>query len=327
MLSVLDHQLAKHPDGYMCGNEITIADIATYPWMTTLDEFYHSLSFLGLTKEQGRFPHLQAWIERMSHRPAVQRGMKVLTREKSASSSTAVPHQPISITSAATKVLVLIHAVIAAVIGVGLLFFASKLLACKGDKCNPIANEADEILLFRSVTGAGYLTVAFQGFLHVLLTLNKVIDPATAFSDYKPALAVAFAFNLLTAMVYSRQSLKLSINPPGNLVSGGDVITIFHVVFTFVFAVLLMITKQGSKQVALFKVNKFLKSQIVTLSLLVNAIGEINTGIAFLVGGNFLLPNLRAALASDGHSMGAIFKLTSSIGMIVAGLITFGKFD
>jgi GST-like protein len=61
LLKVLNTQL-KGKD-YITG-DYTIADMATYPWVVKIDN-------LGIAPEA--FPHVQAWIERMGAREAVQR--------------------------------------------------------------------------------------------------------------------------------------------------------------------------------------------------------------------------------------------------------------
>lgn len=70
-LSVLETHLADKQ--YMCGDEITIADIAIYPWIITLDLFYNAREFLQLDD----YPNVNAWVERIGARPAVQRGRRV----------------------------------------------------------------------------------------------------------------------------------------------------------------------------------------------------------------------------------------------------------
>ncbi len=62
---VLNQQLADRE--FICG-EYSIADIATFPWITIYE-------FQGLTLDA--HPHLNRWVEALRHRPAVQRGMAV----------------------------------------------------------------------------------------------------------------------------------------------------------------------------------------------------------------------------------------------------------
>ncbi len=65
LYGVLDKQLADKE--YICG-EYSIADIATYPWVTIYE-------FQGMTLDN--HPNLKRWHDTVSNRPAVQRGMKV----------------------------------------------------------------------------------------------------------------------------------------------------------------------------------------------------------------------------------------------------------
>ena len=69
LLAVLDRQLATTP--YIAG-DYSIADIATYPWVVAT-----TTPYLGQSLKD--YPHVQAWIDRMQARPAVQTGMAILT--------------------------------------------------------------------------------------------------------------------------------------------------------------------------------------------------------------------------------------------------------
>ncbi|MEM6294996.1 MAG: glutathione binding-like protein [Myxococcota bacterium] len=70
LLGVLDGRLSDQD--YLAGNEYSIADIATFPWINALD-FYE-----GKPKvEYDTFKNVQAWVARCMDRPAVQRGVKV----------------------------------------------------------------------------------------------------------------------------------------------------------------------------------------------------------------------------------------------------------
>ena len=71
LLGVLDGQLAGRQ--WLVGDQFTIADIMTVPWVNSLD-FYEGKDFV----EYGRFRHVHAWVERFMARPGVQRGVKVL---------------------------------------------------------------------------------------------------------------------------------------------------------------------------------------------------------------------------------------------------------
>ncbi|MGF1478951.1 MAG: glutathione binding-like protein [Cyanophyceae cyanobacterium] len=67
LYGVLNGQLEKH--NYLAGN-YSIADIATYPWVMGYE-------YLGLTLDN--HPHLQRWVETLQQRPAVQKGMAILS--------------------------------------------------------------------------------------------------------------------------------------------------------------------------------------------------------------------------------------------------------
>ncbi|MNE96740.1 Disulfide-bond oxidoreductase YfcG [compost metagenome] len=64
--ATLDNQLK---DNYwLAGSEYSIADIATFGWM----HIAHIIDF-----DFNDFSHLSAWFERVSQRPAVQRGISL----------------------------------------------------------------------------------------------------------------------------------------------------------------------------------------------------------------------------------------------------------
>jgi GST-like protein len=65
LYAVLDHRLADHE--YLAG-DYSIADIATWPWVTLY-------GWAGLTVDD--LPNLQRWLAQMRERPAVQRGVVV----------------------------------------------------------------------------------------------------------------------------------------------------------------------------------------------------------------------------------------------------------
>ncbi|MFD2176081.1 glutathione S-transferase family protein [Veronia pacifica] len=64
LFEVLNQQLADNT--YLAGDEYTIADIATWPWVRIHE--WSGISVEGLD-------HLVAWMERIAERPAVQAGM------------------------------------------------------------------------------------------------------------------------------------------------------------------------------------------------------------------------------------------------------------
>ncbi|HEX2531947.1 MAG TPA: glutathione binding-like protein [Burkholderiaceae bacterium] len=67
LYGVIDRQLSKN--AYLAGNEYTIADIATFPWL-------RSWKNQGIDWED--YPHAKRWFDEISERPAVQRGVEIL---------------------------------------------------------------------------------------------------------------------------------------------------------------------------------------------------------------------------------------------------------
>jgi GST-like protein len=63
---VLDRRLGETP--YLAGDEFTIADVATYPWVARHEWHKTDLDV---------FPNVKRWFGTVGARPAVQRGMKV----------------------------------------------------------------------------------------------------------------------------------------------------------------------------------------------------------------------------------------------------------
>jgi len=70
LLGVLEKQLIK-TKSFIASNEYTIADIATWPWIRTIDIGYKNLELLK------DFPHVQDWLKRCLDRPASQRALNV----------------------------------------------------------------------------------------------------------------------------------------------------------------------------------------------------------------------------------------------------------
>jgi len=64
--TVLDKRLAVAE--WLAGDEYSIADIATFPWLS-----YHDWQGIDLK----RYPNVNRWFETMQSRPAVRRGMEV----------------------------------------------------------------------------------------------------------------------------------------------------------------------------------------------------------------------------------------------------------
>ena len=66
---LLDERLGDA--AYLAGDFYSIADIATYPWVRSIDSTGHELE---------QFKHLTRWFEAVNDRPAVQTGMAALAR-------------------------------------------------------------------------------------------------------------------------------------------------------------------------------------------------------------------------------------------------------
>jgi GST-like protein len=67
LYGVMDRRLAKSK--YLGGDEYTIADIATFPWL-------RSWKNQGIDWDD--YPHLRGWFDEIAARPAVERGVQVL---------------------------------------------------------------------------------------------------------------------------------------------------------------------------------------------------------------------------------------------------------
>lgn len=66
LYGVMDGELGRR--AYLAGEEYSIADIATYPWVARHE--WHQVDL-------GEFPYVKRWFDAIGARPAVQRGMKV----------------------------------------------------------------------------------------------------------------------------------------------------------------------------------------------------------------------------------------------------------
>jgi GST-like protein len=67
LYGVIDRRLAQ--SAYLGGEDYSIADIATFPWLRTWER-------QGIVLAE--YPHVKAWFEQIADRPAVQRGVKVM---------------------------------------------------------------------------------------------------------------------------------------------------------------------------------------------------------------------------------------------------------
>jgi len=72
-LDVLDKNLADRR--FLCGDDYTVADIATYPWYgnLVLNNQYEAAEFLDVAS----YGHVVRWAKEIEGRPAVQRGRRV----------------------------------------------------------------------------------------------------------------------------------------------------------------------------------------------------------------------------------------------------------
>lgn len=68
LYGVMEQQLAKHP--YIAGADYSIADIAIFPWLR---------SWQNQGIDWSDYPRLKTWFDTLSERPAVKRGVEVLT--------------------------------------------------------------------------------------------------------------------------------------------------------------------------------------------------------------------------------------------------------
>ena len=74
LLGVLEGRLAGRQ--WMMGDDYTIADIALFPWVRTVRDFYEAGDLVGLADS----PSVLAWLERCLARPASQKGLTIPPR-------------------------------------------------------------------------------------------------------------------------------------------------------------------------------------------------------------------------------------------------------
>jgi GSH-dependent disulfide-bond oxidoreductase len=74
LLGVIDRQLAER--AWIAGNEYSIADIATFPWINNLIGFYGAGELVGISQ----FTHVQRALKTFLARPAVVRGLEIRKR-------------------------------------------------------------------------------------------------------------------------------------------------------------------------------------------------------------------------------------------------------
>ena len=72
-LDVLDRNLSERR--YLCGDDYTVADMATWPWygVLVIGDIYNAQKFLDVTS----YTHVTRWANEIAERPAVQRGKRV----------------------------------------------------------------------------------------------------------------------------------------------------------------------------------------------------------------------------------------------------------
>ena len=70
LLAVLNDRLGKVP--YLGGNEYSIADITTWPWIRGYQEAYKQ------KLNESLYPHVARWYHEIAKRPAVQKGLQAL---------------------------------------------------------------------------------------------------------------------------------------------------------------------------------------------------------------------------------------------------------
>ena len=74
LLGVIDKQLSQHQ--WLAGDDYSIADIATFPWIRNLVGFYEAGDLVGFKD----FPHVARALEAFVARPAVARGLTIPAR-------------------------------------------------------------------------------------------------------------------------------------------------------------------------------------------------------------------------------------------------------
>ncbi|MFS8113251.1 glutathione binding-like protein [Rhizobium jaguaris] len=75
LLSILESRLKGRQ--WIMGDEYTIADIATFPWVRGVDVFYGGREVLDFAS----FPSVMDWLDRAIARPASQRGLNIPKRD------------------------------------------------------------------------------------------------------------------------------------------------------------------------------------------------------------------------------------------------------
>ena len=71
LYGVIDRRLSE--SNYLAGNDYSIADMATFPWLRSYEKQGVDLA---------DFPNVARWFEEIANRPAVKRGVQVLAAER-----------------------------------------------------------------------------------------------------------------------------------------------------------------------------------------------------------------------------------------------------
>lgn len=71
LLGVLNQRLEQNP--WLAGEHYSIADIAVFPWVKTLVQFYQAADLVGFSD----FTHVQRALDQFLARPAVIRGLQI----------------------------------------------------------------------------------------------------------------------------------------------------------------------------------------------------------------------------------------------------------
>lgn len=74
LLGVIEGRLAER--SYIMGEEYTIADIALWPWLRTINGFYEAGELVGIN----RFPKVLAYVDRCQARPASKKAINIPAR-------------------------------------------------------------------------------------------------------------------------------------------------------------------------------------------------------------------------------------------------------
>ena len=75
LVGVLEGRLKDRQ--WIMGDEYTIADVAIFPWLRTLRDYYEADELIGFAD----FPAASAWLDRCIERPASQKGLTIPPRE------------------------------------------------------------------------------------------------------------------------------------------------------------------------------------------------------------------------------------------------------